>query len=254
MGHDRSRFNASLSTRRIAVGNVNAVTYDAEDRQGAFGDRVLVDRRAGLWFCRRGRSARRAPRARRRPELAADRIHDDIGAIGEQLARRASSSSGRDDEIGSDRRGYRRRGRPAAPRRSTGPRPAALNIARNRQPMAPAPKMIADSPGRGFALLTPFTTQASGSISAAIRATGRRTAGTRLGRRLDLAASAPSRNTPSARTFSQLAGPAGAARHTTAFRIGVHVTRWPIARPPTRRRRRYPADELVAHHTPGSAG
>ena len=32
--------------------------------------------------------------------------------------------------------------------------------------------MIADSPGRGFALLTPFTTHASGSMSAAIAGDG----------------------------------------------------------------------------------
>src|SRR5690349_19718687 len=89
----------------------------------------------------------------------------------------------------------------------TGPAPAALNIARNRQPIAPAPKMTADSPGRGLALLTPFTTQASGSISAAIAADGAIDSGkTESAGALTSGASAPSRKMPSARTFSQLAG------------------------------------------------
>ena len=37
----------------------------------------------------------------------------------------------------------------------------------NRQPMAPAPKTTADSPGRIAARFVPLTTQASGSTSAA---------------------------------------------------------------------------------------
>ena len=37
----------------------------------------------------------------------------------------------------------------------------------NRQPIAPAPKTTADSPGRIAARFVPLTTQASGSTSAA---------------------------------------------------------------------------------------
>src|SRR5690349_20254802 len=101
----------------------------------------------------------------------------------------------------------------------TGPAPAALNMARNWQPIAPAPKMTADSPGRGLALFTPLTTHARGSIRAAMRADGASDSGnTAWAGALTLVASAPSRKMPRARTFSQLAGrPARQGPHTPHF-------------------------------------
>jgi hypothetical protein len=49
-----------------------------------------------------------------------------------------------------------------------GAAPAALKTAVKRQPIGPAPKTTTDSPGRAAARLVPLTTQASGSVSAAI--------------------------------------------------------------------------------------
>ena len=48
-----------------------------------------------------------------------------------------------------------------------GLQPVARKTARKRQPMAPAPMMSTDSPGRAAARRVPFTTQASGSTRAA---------------------------------------------------------------------------------------
>ena len=97
-----------------------------------------------------------------------------------------------------------------------------------------APKITADSPGRGFALFMPFTTQASGSMRAAIRAGGssdRRN--TALAGATTERASAPSRKIPSATAFSQLAGrPARHGPQTPHLGSGSTVTRWPTARSP----------------------
>ena len=107
----------------------------------------------GELACRRHRR-----RCRRRP--------------GRSVSRRAANSSGVSDV------------RPPRPRWATarrasvgsttmiGDAPAARKTATKRQPIAPAPKMTADSPGRGFARLAPLTTQARGSMSAATSAVG----------------------------------------------------------------------------------
>ena len=136
----------------------------------------------------------------------------------------------------------------------TGVAPAALNIARNRQPIAPAPKMTALSPGRGLALLTPLTTHASGSMSAATRVGGASDSGkTASAGAVTNRASAPSRKMPSARTFSQLAGrPARHGPHTPHFGSGSTVTRCPTRRPSTSGAEGTDApDELVPHDHAG---
>ena len=103
------------------------------------------------------------------PSWLPDGVDDDIRAdAAGALGVRRRSSSGRDHEVRPDRPGDGRAWRLRLDHDDRRLAPAALNIARKRQPIAPAPKMIADSPGRGFALLTPLTTQASGSMSAAI--------------------------------------------------------------------------------------
>ena len=157
-----------LSTSRIAAGNVKAVMYVPSTDS----ERSVI-----VYCCTAGRAVWFIPNSAMRPPSAACAIAvpswlptastRTSAPSGSHARRRTSSSSG-----------LTTRSAPTAVATATrvacgsttmtGLAPAALNIARKRQPIAPAPKMIADSPGRGLALLTLLTTQARGSMSDAI--------------------------------------------------------------------------------------
>ncbi len=103
-----SRFSAPFSTSRIAVGNVNAVTYDP---------RTVSERSVIVYWWIGGRACLVLPEEHDPPaergvldggtELAADRVDDDVGAVGEQLPTARLEVVRADDDIRSDGRGDR---------------------------------------------------------------------------------------------------------------------------------------------------